>query len=361
MEIVDKDFKNGFAAAFQYAVKVMSYHLHVLFLETFKSYGLCPTGLNIRKKPFIEFEIHNLLIIWKETLLSAENDLLEALCVGICDQMFILEKQFWDELQKLHKNNTEEDIKNWLIKLHVHLEKRLKKISKKKIKKLHKLSGNSVIKDNLSTRFQEDLDIFTFFNDFSGHCDNFSPDVVNATNLVTLEPYSHVSCISDLSGVSQEDYLVHFSNHDFNKTNSAALVNERLQGKFVNPNVVNLSRRNLTNNEISLFSKGLKFVPTPRGINKALIKEELEAYGRKLRLMWHFRNDERELSYDPFKKKSKFDPKRKDAAIVLYLSRLEEEISSLDYKVGYSNFTKGERDAVYSLKYVNSIIIKKAD
>ena len=27
MEIVDKDFKNGFVAAFQYAVKVMSYYM----------------------------------------------------------------------------------------------------------------------------------------------------------------------------------------------------------------------------------------------------------------------------------------------------------------------------------------------
>ena len=33
MEIVDKDFKNGFVAAFQYAVKVISYYLHVSFLE----------------------------------------------------------------------------------------------------------------------------------------------------------------------------------------------------------------------------------------------------------------------------------------------------------------------------------------
>ena len=41
----------------------------------------------------------------------------------------------------------------------------------------------------------------------------------------------------------------------------------------------------------------------------------MEAYGRKLRLMWHFRNDDREFSYDPFKKKSKFHPTRKDAAI----------------------------------------------
>ena len=84
MEIVDKDLKNGFAAAFQYAVKVMSYYLHVSFLETSKGYGLCPTGLNVRKKPFIEFESDNLIIFCKETLLSAENDLSAALCSGIC-------------------------------------------------------------------------------------------------------------------------------------------------------------------------------------------------------------------------------------------------------------------------------------
>ena len=40
---------------------------------------------------------------------------------------------------------------------------------------------------------------------------------------------------------------------------------------------------------------------------------------------------------------------------------MEEEFSSLDYKVGYSNLTKGEGDAVYSLKKDNSIIIKETD
>ena len=69
-------------------------------------------------------------------------------------------------------------------------------------------------------------------------------------------------------------------------------------------------------------------------VNKAIIKEELEACRRKRRLLWYFGNDERKFSYDLFKKKSKFDSKRRDAAIELYLSRLEEEISSLDYKVG---------------------------
>ena len=125
MEIVDKDFKNGFVTAFQHVVKAMSYYLHVSFLETCKSYGLCPTGLNIGKKPFIEFGSDDLIIFWKETLLSAENNLLEALYVGICQRIFTLEKKYWDELQEIHKNNTEEDMTNWLIKLHVHLEKRV--------------------------------------------------------------------------------------------------------------------------------------------------------------------------------------------------------------------------------------------
>ena len=40
---------------------------------------------------------------------------------------------------------------------------------------------------------------------------------------------------------------------------------------------------------------------------------------------------------------------------------MEEEISSLDCKLGYSNLTKRERDAICSLKNDNSIIIKEAD
>ena len=49
--------------------------------------------------------------------------------------------------------------------------------------------------------------------------------------------------------------------------------------------------------------KGLKFVPTPTSLNKAKIKEELEVFGRKLRLMWYFRNDDRETIINPFQKK----------------------------------------------------------
>ena len=73
---------------------MVSYYFHVSFLETCKSYGLCPTGLSIRKKPFIEFESDELKVFWKETIENTEKDLLEALCVGICERMFSIEKSF---------------------------------------------------------------------------------------------------------------------------------------------------------------------------------------------------------------------------------------------------------------------------
>ena len=95
--------------------------------------------------------------------------------------------------------------------------------------------------------------------------------------------------------------------------------------------------------------------------NKALLREELENFGRKLRLKWSFRNDERQFNINPFKQKSKFNPRKNDSAIEFYLSRLDEEILSLDKKISYSNMTKGERNDLHSLKDDTSIIIKEAD
>ena len=43
--------------------------------------------------------------------------------------------------------------------------------------------------------------------------------------------------------------------------NGAKLKDNRLEGKFVRKNVINLSQRQLTKSEMSLLSKRLKFVP----------------------------------------------------------------------------------------------------
>ena len=188
----------------------------------------------------------------------------------------------------------------------------------------------------------------------SKYCEAFSPDINNIANLVTLgNSFDDSKNDLNVSANSDKETLEETCNHPSleKPSNAVTLLDGRYDGKFVSPDVINLSK-----DEISLLSKGLKFIPTPKHINKVFIKEELETYGRKLRLMWHYRNEEQEI-----KKKSKFNPKRKDTAIEIYLSCLEEEIFSLDKKLSYSNLRKEERQAIYSLRDDTSIIIKEAD
>ena len=95
---------------------------------------------------------------------------------------------------------------------------------------------------------------------------------------------------------------------DNHQDNNTASVNKtRLEEKFVSKNVINLAKRNLSRSEVSLLSKGLKFVPSANKMDGAKLKKELEEYRRKLRLMWHFRNDEQTFSSDKFRPKSSFN------------------------------------------------------
>ena len=146
-------------------------------------------------------------------------------------------------------------------------------------------------------------------------------DGINLPEYLSREEKNHdiVDGTEDLSEPSKQ-----LENHQDSNTDS--LNKTRLEGKFVSKNVINLSRINQPRSEISLLSKGLKFVPSANKIDRAKLKRELEEYGRKLRLMWHFRNDERTLSTDKFRPKSSFNPRNKDTIIETYLSCLEERL-----------------------------------
>ena len=85
---------------------------------------------------------------------------------------------------------------------------------------------------------------------------------------------------------------------------------------------MNLSRRELSEEDVSLLSKGLKFSPTPTDIDKAKLKEDLEAYKRRMRLKWHFRNNEEEFVPDEnanFRPKSTWQPPKDDPVLENYL------------------------------------------
>ena len=79
--------------------------------------------------------------------------------------------------------------------------------------------------------------------------------------------------------------------------------------------------------------------------------------------MWHFRKDERIFDCNTkFRPKFTFNPKNNDVIIETYLSSLEEKLLDIDIpKYKFHNLSKEERDALYSLKYDNTIVIKGAD
>ena len=163
--------------------------------------------------------------------------------------------------------------------------------------------------------------LFTLSSNLSNHCENFYPDVLNIANLVTLNSPTRrslkVTNYNNDNSFNKEE--VNLSNSVPNRlSNAVSLEGNKYKANFVSPNVINLSKWNLTKDEISLLSKGLQFVPTPKHFNKALLREELENFGRKLRLKWFFRNDERQFNINPFKQKSKFNPAKNDAAIEFF-------------------------------------------
>ena len=65
----------------------------------------------------------------------------------------------------------------------------------------------------------------------------------------------------------------------------------RLNGKFVSDNVFNLSRRNISDSELNLLSKGLSFVLTPERIDRYQLKNDLERFGRNIRLKMFYANE----------------------------------------------------------------------
>ena len=75
---------------------------------------------------------------------------------------------------------------------------------------------------------------------------------------------------------------------------------------------------------------------------------------------WHFRNEEFTIISNPFKKKYTFSLKGKDAAIELYVSKLEEDVMATDTRLSHSSFTNEDRVTLYSLRDYTSTIIKEA-
>ena len=358
------------------AKKLYCCFYHTAFLESCYVYNIVPRGLHIKKTPCIKISSTGFTESWKSILRKSELELLNKLVEKNAYNFF---KQC-QEFNLIFKNHSSEiQFIEWFSKLMCILEKFELKTRRYKLRKLKRIIPHDYLQKHVVARYMEHQDCFYLY--FKKELlkkfrtlpaiDN---DAVILANLNIDEsnsrsdPNSPNDSMEKSHCLEELDYLENTVTEEQNSQGepdykiAEVTSNGRLKGFFVSEHVVNLSNRKLSKAEVSLLSKGLKFCPTPNSADKSVSKEDLQIFGRTLRLKWHYRNDERTFDPNPFRPKSKFNPSKNDAAIELYLSHIEEKLlSSTEIKHSYYNLTREERQAMYNLKKDQSIVIKEAD
>ncbi|XP_071144979.1 uncharacterized protein [Mytilus edulis] len=138
--------------------------------------------------------------------------------------------------------------------------------------------------------------------------------------------------------------------------------------------VVNLSSKQLTEDETSLLSRGLNFCPVPGPVNDTKLSEELDYFARSLRIKEHFASKEDDSTTSDsdsddsneyrFRKKSNWVPKpSKNTTLESFIDNVKTDILT-NVKINnqtYDNLTPDERVALTNLRDNDDIVIKPAD
>ena len=116
--------------------------------------------------------------------------------------------------------------------------------------------------------------------------------------------------------------------------------------------IKNLSNEQLTDEQITLLSRGLKFIPAP------VTKENpINQFARRMRLQNIFHGKENEPH--PFHVKS--DQSSRFVALETFLEEVKLELASIEFDKPKDNISTGERQALKELSRNKSIILKKSD
>ena len=337
---------------FKLGKKCLDFNSHFFFLSNCKERGVVPKGLRIKLEPQVSTKNTEFLEQWKTNLAKTER---ETVCLTAAEYGRLFQStqiNFWNTMYDSLSQCKDTDIfLNWWLKFYDFTYIYSRKLEKRKIKKLKNL-----LKEEPEANLINIGSISLFLDNIEEFSRTLPRDTQILGDLLTLDVTQESSDVNENVDITVEN---------INTDNEGEIPGSgRVRGRFVSKNVVNLSQRELTRDEISLLSEGLNFAPTPLSIDISELKEDLERFGRSLRLKCFFRESERDFTDNPFKRKSNFNPAKTDAAIEIYLSRLSEDLinkANTPQNNRFDNLTKNERAALKGLMEDNNIIIKGAD
>ena len=116
--------------------------------------------------------------------------------------------------------------------------------------------------------------------------------------------------------------------------------------------IKNLSNKELTNDQINLLAKGLKFIPTPvtkqTQIRQQLLRD-FDQFARRMRLMYIFRGENNEPH--PYHVKSAWEPPiQRSVALESYLEEVKSDLAEIEITKPKNNLPPAEREALRALK-----------
>ena len=127
--------------------------------------------------------------------------------------------------------------------------------------------------------------------------------------------------------------------------------------------IKSLSKKDLTDPEIKLLSKGLKFILTTM-VTKNKIRlqllQDFKHFARRMRLKYIFHGQNREIH--PFYVKSNWEPPvQPSVTLETYLEEVKQQLSEIKIARPKPNLSRKERKALNALKQNNDLNLKKAD
>ena len=363
---------------FNLADKITRYANHWLFMKICLRCNITPNGLKLKKTPQIGKTSENFLSQWNAIMFRAEINLVETLVSEYRTQTLVLQVEFWNKVTEYLEVAAEiGEARSLIVELCGRIEQAERGILVRRRRKLSRLN----VGDEALAVEEDFLANFTFIKDLKSfwdaehHAEGGELHMEQAQvidldeiqrelmqNNFDNQPPTIQERGSRTFGESTSQQEVSENNHEEIQYEVKRDENGRIEGQFVNNKVINLSQRTLSQHEISVLSKGLKFVATPKEIDYSQVKIDLENFGRRLRLKWYFKENEDFSEVPAFRPKSKFNPRNKDVAIEVFLSKLEDELMKISPEgCNYSNLTREEKVALNNLRSDHTIIIKEAD